>query len=286
MAESGNSTLAIIGTMLTIVTGFTAWQQSITKNKLDVVSQQLADQIRISQHERSWAQKIYEEFDKIVSAKEDPQVRIDRLAALIVLTDLISQNEKALKERFYKLIEEQANRYRAGLQPATGQSDGSQTPDRKVAAQIAQLEALSSAAASRIALPTPQVPHDGGAALPVARWTNYDFDIFWCETSGEDAERLAERLLQLRAEDPYASGRWRKRVLTAAKNAEPGFKIKGFLIRVSQPDERPLAETFRELGLRKVLSNLPRDEFPVEHVNFPTPWLISVFVCPALPGSS
>lgn len=284
--------LGVVGTLLTLATSYLGIQQTLTREELDAVRQQLDREIANRREERSWAEKIFEKYDRIVSEKEaEAQSRIDRLNGLLTLTILVSKDEPELRQQLITLIKEQVDRYRAMLKELEKATPEAQKAG--VTKEIELIDQFSDSLSSRIRLPdpAPEPEEEGGGgggrpapavpAVPAVRWTNYDFDIFWCESSGEAAERIAERMLQLRAEDPAATGRWRKRTLTTAKNAEPGYGISGYLIRVSQPDERPLAEAFQQLGLIKVLPHLTTKTFPVQTVSFPTPWYISVFVCPA-----
>jgi hypothetical protein len=84
----------------------------------------------------------------------------------------------------------------------------------------------------------------------------------------------------LRALDPEAGGRWRVRKLPQSVNAQAGYRVRGNSIRVSAPDERPLAELLKEVVTERHL--VPEgDTLEIKDVNTPTPYYLSVFFCPA-----
>ena len=135
------------------------------------------------------------------------------------------------------------------------------------------------------------VPKDPGASRDVVaksdvkdpKWSNYDFDLFWCENAADPdaadaAKQIANVAATIKSLDPQASGRWRVRMLPADVNARSGYQVEGFRIHVGSDDEQKIAEV-----LKGVLAEqrIPADgQFEIKRVASPTPWYISLFFCP------
>ncbi|GKS58264.1 hypothetical protein YTPLAS18_17910 [Nitrospira sp.] len=103
--------------------------------------------------------------------------------------------------------------------------------------------------------------------------TNYD--IFWCELSGEGARRIAEQIKE-NLEENKAQGRIRVRLLPASVNARPGYQHSGYVIRYNTGEENEAAELSR-VG-NKVLSEIGSFRQSISYQN--TPSYLSAFVCP------
>lgn len=110
-------------------------------------------------------------------------------------------------------------------------------------------------------------------------WQQWDIDLFWCSTSGEqaktDAGLIAEQLL---AED--ASGRIRIRELPESINAKSGYQIDGYAIRYSS-DELQVAKALQYLSDNVLSSQQAKGRFNLTLTTQKTPWYLSVFLCPA-----
>lgn len=108
-------------------------------------------------------------------------------------------------------------------------------------------------------------------------WADWDFDLFFCETSGEPA-RAQATLVANALEDDGAEGRIRVRPLSADKNREAGYRIKGYAIRRSD-DETAMADKLAAFAN----ATLQHDgvQFEVQRASQKSPWYISVFLCPA-----
>lgn len=110
------------------------------------------------------------------------------------------------------------------------------------------------------------------------QWGNWDFDIFWCSTSGQAAKRQAESIGdQLLAEG--AKGRVRIRELPESINAKSGYQIDGYAIRRNN-DEEATANALKGLAEKVLNKSGVRAEFSMSLSRQSTPWYISAFVCP------
>lgn len=105
-------------------------------------------------------------------------------------------------------------------------------------------------------------------------WEDIDFDIFWCERSGDSARAQAERIKsQLAAEG--AKGRLRVRLLPDSINSRPGYQHSGYVIRYNAGEEA-LSVKLKALGDGIVAPAA----FVVSLSGQDTPWYLSAFVCP------
>ena len=93
--------------------------------------------------------------------------------------------------------------------------------------------------------------------------------------SPDQAKQLAERIALAKNLDPNASGRWRVRKLLAEVNERQGYQISGYAMRVNSEEEQRLAGE-----LAAIVQKQGGAAFTVTRTSFPTPWYISVFVCP------
>ena len=113
---------------------------------------------------------------------------------------------------------------------------------------------------------------------PSFNWEDWDYDVFWCETSGDEAKLQAEAIVsQLKSEG--AKGRLRARELPASVNAKTGYKISGYAIRRSD-NEIPQATALQKLSERVLSQNGYSVVFNQQPTNSKTKWYISTFLCP------
>jgi hypothetical protein len=107
-------------------------------------------------------------------------------------------------------------------------------------------------------------------------WEDVDYDVFWCERSGEAAKRMASRIVaQLKEEG--ARGRLRVRMLPDSINARPGYQHSGFVIRMNPGEELQASQLKRVCDA--ALTGAGTFHLSLSAQN--TPWYLSAFVCPA-----
>lgn len=249
------ATLAAVATLASVVMGVAT---AYTSNKLN----ELKEKVDRLQNERTYASQIYNKFDTIVTSDDDEQMRIDRLSGLLALTELVDQEHEALRKRLALMIQDQTGRYAETLEK---QATANPKQDAQANAQLAQLRQLGRQAA---------------AVSEQTRWSNYDFDVFWC-ASGPKAEasrKLASQIVALRSVDPTARGAWRSRSLgdAGARN----LKASGYSIRYDYDDELPFANALlyamRANGLSGSATPFKIDQARTKASR----WYLSVFVCP------
>ena len=107
-------------------------------------------------------------------------------------------------------------------------------------------------------------------------WSNWDFDLFHCEGSPDQARILASKLAT-ELEKDGAVGRIRVRPLSVSKNKEAGYQISGYEIRGSA-DETEMAQALADFANSALNSN--NATFSVRQVRQKSPWYISAFLCP------
>lgn len=122
-----------------------------------------------------------------------------------------------------------------------------------------------------------ELPQKQADSQPSYTWEAWDFDIFWCSSSGEKARNQARLIAeQLLAEQ--AQGRIRVRELPASKNAQSGYKAAGYEIRRNS-NEVEVAEALAKLG--NLVLQADKINFNFRTTTQPTPWYVSTFICPS-----
>lgn len=120
--------------------------------------------------------------------------------------------------------------------------------------------------------PAPAVEMPGSAI-----WSNWDFDLFYCASSPQQARVQADRVAD-RLKQDGAQGRVRVRELSAEVNARSGYRIQGYAIRRSE-DEAEIADQLAAFA-DQVLAD-SNVSFETQASGQQTPWYVSAFFCPA-----
>ncbi len=113
---------------------------------------------------------------------------------------------------------------------------------------------------------------------PSFSWEDWDYDVFWCETSGENA-RIQASLIVDQLKQEGAKGRIRVRELPASVNAKSGYKISGYAIRRSE-NEVAQANALKDLSEGVLSQQGYTPVFNVQPTSQKTRWYISAFICP------
>ena len=122
------------------------------------------------------------------------------------------------------------------------------------------------------------VPRTQRIDTPSYNWGEWDFDIFWCSSSGDPAKQQAEAIgQQLLAEG--SKGRVRVRELPDSINAKSGYQIDGYAIRRNS-DEQETSDALKSLAEKTLEKKGTRVDFQQSITRQNTPWYISAFVCP------
>lgn len=211
---------------------------------------------------------IFDEFVKAITDQTTPvPQRIDRLEGVLVLTYAIPEPRQ--QEGMGRAVQRAMERIRL--------PDDSPEAPRLAAAKFDAEELVVRASGEQrtVAAPPPAKP----AVDSRIAWSNYDFDVFYCDDrpATEALRKEAEAVIALKALDPKANGRWRIRPLPAAVNARPGYQVNGYQIRYSSADEKPLADALQA----QMSGPLKLPDVRVQATSFQTPWYVSVFLCPA-----
>jgi hypothetical protein len=107
-------------------------------------------------------------------------------------------------------------------------------------------------------------------------WEDWDYDIFWCTSSGSLAESQANQIQNALLSEG-AKGSVRVRELPESINARSGYQIRGYAIRKNEGEEEQ-AQALKSLS-EKTLANVDAI-FTVGVSTQVTSWYISAFVCP------
>jgi hypothetical protein len=123
------------------------------------------------------------------------------------------------------------------------------------------------------------VPEKKRVEASTYNWGKWDFDIFWCSTSGAKAKAQAETIgEQLAAEG--AEGRIRIRELPDSINAKSGYQIDGYAIRRNS-NEKEAATALKSLAENALEESGSNTTFTQSLTRQSTPWYISAFLCPS-----
>jgi hypothetical protein len=118
-------------------------------------------------------------------------------------------------------------------------------------------------------------PQSAAAAAPA--WSDWDFDLFYCEASPAWAKTQADKLANAMVADG-AKGRVRVRPLSASKNQESAYRIDGYAIYRSD-DEAAMASKLAAFA-RNALRDSNGVAFEVKPTSQRSPWYLSAFLCP------
>ena len=118
-------------------------------------------------------------------------------------------------------------------------------------------------------------PQSSAAGVPA--WSDWDFDLFYCEASPPWARAQADELASAMAADG-AQGRIRVRPLSASKNSEPAYQIDGYALYRSD-EEAAMAQKLATFA-QTALGNGAGIAFEVKRTSQRSPWYISAFLCP------
>jgi hypothetical protein len=107
-------------------------------------------------------------------------------------------------------------------------------------------------------------------------WGEWDFDIFWCASSGVEAENISSKIVYA-LENAGAKGRIRSRILPETVNQRSGYQVKGFQIGRSE-NEIEMANKLKEFVTS--LPGLENITVKEKTTSQKTAWYISMFICP------
>lgn len=116
------------------------------------------------------------------------------------------------------------------------------------------------------------------AGTPRTNWRDWNYDIFWCSSSGAGAEAQANAIVAA-IQAAGAEGRIRSRILPDSIRADDPYKsTEQYEVRFEASEETQATQV-AELAGRAIGQpgsfNLRRIE-----PSKPTPWYVSVFACP------
>ena len=270
--------ISVIGAAALALTTFIAntTQNQLTKQngvidamvkRQELELQQRKDSREADRQQNELTREIFGEFVKAITEKHgSPEDRLDRLEGVMVLTWAIPDPHQ--QEGMARAVQKSIDR----LKPQAG---AGALATRINAASFDAEELLVRAAAEQKTAPPPTT--SASSEKSAARWSNYDFDIFWCEGMANSAQyqARAEAISAFKTADPQASGRWRARPLPSGVNARPGYQVSGVEIRTSSSDEAPLAEALK----KQIEARFPATRVDLRQTTQNTPWYLSVFVC-------
>lgn len=289
-SRSSLSTLEkCIGLAITALSGWAAFQSSIVQNnvaKQGIALESLKIEISRNADDRETRKlnhditiKIFEEVKDIYkTSNQSPDQVLNRLLAVSALVEAVPQSEvrtslaaavKAAVDNVAVSSGKASEELKAKTEVVKNLIDLTvfRADQNDVSSTLKDQQSLVIAAAS--------------TTVTVPKWSNYDFDFFWCDntSNSEMAKRAADAAMTLKELDPAASGRWRVRKLPKEVNARPGYGVEGFKIHVTSDDEQKIANVLKEVLKQRAIPFANAD-FEIKRIKDSTPWYISVFFCP------
>lgn len=283
----------VVGLLITLFTGWAAFQSSSVKDSvalqgtaLDGLKTEIARsaddrETRKLNHEITI--KIFEEVKDIYKTpNQTPDQVLNRLLAVSALVEAIPQSD--VRSSLAAAVKAAADNVTATVaKPSEEIKQKTEVVKSKVDVTVFR--------ADQNDLGSTQ-PKDHQSLLTAAnvskieapKWSNYDFDFFWCEkaNNSDAAKRAAELAAALRQLDPSATGRWRVRKLPAEINEKPGYRVEGYKMHVTSDDEQKIATVLKGVLKQQTIPSMDT-EFEIKRIQYSTPWYISVFFCPSAP---
>ncbi len=259
-------------------------------NKVSEVDIQLKSQAEIRERSKDYADITKDVFEAIKEIQADSVKISDRVDRLLVASAYVQVIPDAdVRGRFRESVES----LRQSLQSQIAAEAPAAVGEQKIelTQQTALLENLGiqldgQVRAEKVIAAEDAASKSAEGQAPSVQskapnWSNYDFDIFWCQTDNADlnarGQAIAANIHRIGAK---AKGRWRLRPLPALTNAQPGYGASGYQIRISSGDESTYANQLADRGNEVLAKNNIAERFRVLPSRKDTRWYISVFVCP------
>lgn len=235
----------LVGIFLSVVAGYSAWKINLADASLKEAEQGIKLREADRQNRESLERKQMLVYEAVVKSLESGETKRQAVSKALVTSML----EDPLRSELLAVLTTSAS------------------PEISREAQITLDQERRFKAEENVAA--------AGEPRTAAGWADWDFDIFWCERSGESAKSLAERIKR-QLETEGAKGRLRVRMLPDSINARPGYQHSGYVIRYNTGEEaqakklKTLGDTV--MGQASFIASLSQQS---------TPWYISAFACPA-----
>jgi hypothetical protein len=242
---AAGSILGVVSTAIGIWVAVATQELKATSDRQKVRIDEQDAKLRISADQRAStsAQRDYllKVYDKVLQAVETPNKRKQQVALALVE----SLDDPRLQEKLAKVFTA---------------SPTVEDPSTKSRAKQIQVGGVLSAAVA---------PQASGNPL------GWDYDIFWCDQQPANLSISKQVVAAISNGDP-AHGRIRLRVWGASQNEQSGYRVSGYEIR-AEPDERAQAEY-----LKRIVDSAVPQPFTIKTKigAAPTPWYLSVWVCP------
>lgn len=244
-----------VGILLAVAAGYSAWQMNIAEKSLKDTERSLKtresdrkDSEETRANRESIEKKQLMVYEAVVKSLESGDPKRQSVSKALVTSML----EDPLRTELLTVLTISAS------------------PEIKREAQATLAQESTFRAEERVIHTQPKKTSSG--------WADWDFDIFWCERSGDVAKAQAEKIKK-QLEDEGAKGRLRVRLLPESINSRPGYQHTGYVIRYNIGEESQ-SNQLKSLGDKFVG---PAASFLLSISNQPTPWYLSAFVCPAHP---
>lgn len=280
-----------IGILIALLTGWAAFQSSSVKDSVAIQGTALdslkaeiaksADDRESRKLDHDITIKIFDEVNDIYKTpNQTPDQILNRLLAVSALVEAIPKNE--VRTSLAAAVKTAADNVTATVaKPSEELKLKTEAVKNKVDNMIFRADQNDSGS-NQLKDQQSLLTAANDSKIEAPKWSNYDFDFFWCEKSNdsEAARKAAEFAATLKQLDPSATGRWRVRKLPTEINDKPGYRVEGYKIHVTSDDEQKIAEVLKGV-LKQHSVPSAGSEFEIKRIQYSTPWYLSVFFCPS-----
>jgi integrase len=248
-------------TLVAVIGAWFAWQLNESQAQLNAASaslkrveQQIALQQQTLAERESLDSKRIKVYEAVVKSLGESDERMQRVSAALVRAML----EEPLRTELLTVLSEVGapqvrDEARRTLAQAQVSAFERAEVEKKVDQAVTAMRRVPAAAFS---------------------WEDVDYDLFWCESSGPQAEAVAQGMLEV-MKAQGAKGRLRVRMLPDSVNARPGYGHRSNVVRFNGGEERQ-ADALVQVG-NQVLGGT--GSFAKSISMQTTRWYLSAFVC-------
>lgn len=270
----------IIGIVVAISTGWSAYQANVVKEKiamqnasLEALKMTVAQQAEAREDQKlnyDVTLKIFEEVKDIYKTKKQtPEQMLNRLSAVLALVQAVPEHD--VQQALTDAIKSAADNITTSIHnPSASIRKKSQA--LKSQADLTAFNSVEHEFSS--ILTNDSCQQDSALAMD-----DYNVDFFWCESSDNPEAARQEAILASSIHSHKGLGRWRVRKLPTIINQRPGYQMADYGVRTSSPQEDSIARQMIALW-KKISIPADNEEFIISRSKANTPHYISVHFCP------
>lgn len=234
----------VVTILLAIMTGMSKLQLDAADIKLKNLDAQLKPQAEVRADRESIEKKQFAVYDAVVTSIEKQDKQRQKVAKALVQAML----DEPLRTELLVVFEAEGVPEIQQLARSTLKTESAFKAEETVVASTA-------------------------ATTGSSKFEDYNFDVFWCEQSGQDAREIAEKI-RAQLASRGVRGRVRVRMLPDSINSKAGYQHNGFVVRYNDGEDGQ-AQLLKELADKAAGGG----SFQLSLSRQSTPSYVSCFVC-------